>query len=48
MRKNTSEKYIFKAFYLKKIAVMVIQKYTKANLTSIYYKFLLFILRSVQ
>lgn len=47
VRQNKSEKYVFKAFYLKKIA-MTVQKYAKENLTSIYSRFLVLILRSVQ
>lgn len=46
--KNASKKYIFKSFFLKKIAIMTVQKYAKGNLTSIYYRFLVLIFRSVQ
>lgn len=47
VRQNKSEKYIFKAFYLK-IAVLTVQKYAKENWTSIYSTFLVLILKSVQ
>ena len=48
VRQNKSEKYIFKAFHLQKIAIMTVQKYAKDNLTSIYSTFVVLILRSVQ